>query len=137
MSILLDTVSKFTKMTHVKNDHWLGLCPFHDEKTASFRVDASTDSYHCFGCGAHGISGMQFLTAYEASQEKKAKGIEDPKEPITLEDRKNSYKMLCKILESLKEKAIQSANTAVNDVNDYEKLDAYLKKIAKELLNEM
>jgi DNA primase len=29
-----------------------GLCPFHGERTPSFRVYA--DHYHCFGCGAHG-----------------------------------------------------------------------------------
>lgn len=28
-------------------------CPFHSEKTASFRVYAD-NTYHCFGCGAHG-----------------------------------------------------------------------------------
>ncbi len=28
-------------------------CPFHNEKTASFRV-YTDDTFHCFGCGAHG-----------------------------------------------------------------------------------
>ncbi len=31
---------------------WTACCPFHAEKTSSFRV--YTDHYHCFGCGAHG-----------------------------------------------------------------------------------
>lgn len=31
-----------------------GLCPFHDEKTASFTVSDVRRTYHCFGCGAHG-----------------------------------------------------------------------------------
>lgn len=31
---------------------YLGLCPFHGEKTPSFHV--WDDHYHCFGCGAHG-----------------------------------------------------------------------------------
>lgn len=31
-----------------------GLCPFHHEKTPSFMVDVNTQSYKCFGCGAHG-----------------------------------------------------------------------------------
>ena len=33
--------------------HW-GLCPFHNEKTASFKVDSATQLWHCFGCGEGG-----------------------------------------------------------------------------------
>lgn len=30
------------------------LCPFHEEKTASFVINADKTKYHCFGCGKGG-----------------------------------------------------------------------------------
>ncbi len=33
---------------------WLGLCPFHKEKTPSFHVTPERGMFHCFGCGEHG-----------------------------------------------------------------------------------
>jgi DNA primase len=40
------------------------LCPFHDEKSASFTVQKGDSYYHCFGCGAHGDA-IQFLMSYQ------------------------------------------------------------------------
>ncbi|MBM4421704.1 MAG: DNA primase, partial [Chloroflexi bacterium] len=33
---------------------FVGLCPFHNEKTGSFHVDPERRTYHCFGCSEHG-----------------------------------------------------------------------------------
>src|SRR5271156_3704110 len=34
--------------------NFVGLCPFHNEKTPSFSVNAERGFFHCFGCGAGG-----------------------------------------------------------------------------------
>ncbi|MDA9718937.1 DNA primase [Betaproteobacteria bacterium] len=46
-----------------KGSNYLGLCPFHNEKTASFSVNSSRQFYYCFGCGAKGDA-IQFLMDY-------------------------------------------------------------------------
>lgn len=37
-----------------KGREFVGLCPFHQEKGASFTINDEKGFYHCFGCGAHG-----------------------------------------------------------------------------------
>jgi DNA primase len=52
---------------------FVGLCPFHQEKSPSFSVDASQGLYYCFGCGASGdaisfvqaMDGIDFVEAVE------------------------------------------------------------------------
>lgn len=37
-----------------KGSNFVGLCPFHEEKTPSFTINPKTSLYHCFGCNAGG-----------------------------------------------------------------------------------
>ncbi len=42
-----------------------GLCPFHQEKSPSFKVNPHQNTYHCFGCGEHGDS-LTFIQKYNS-----------------------------------------------------------------------
>ncbi len=44
--------------------NYKGLCPFHQEKTPSFTVNADKQFFHCFGCGISG-NAISFLMKYE------------------------------------------------------------------------
>jgi DNA primase len=44
--------------------NWMGLCPFHGEKSPSFSVSAEKGFYHCFGCGKSGDA-ISFLMEQE------------------------------------------------------------------------
>ena len=73
--------------------NFMGLCPFHGEKSPSFSVSPTKQFYHCFGCGAHGNAigflmehgGMGFVEAVQdlAGQY----GLQVPEEHGSPEDR--------------------------------------------------
>lgn len=50
---MVDLVGSRTDLRRV-GSRWVGLCPFHEERTPSFSVDAERGLYHCFGCGEGG-----------------------------------------------------------------------------------
>lgn len=52
-SSIVDVVSNYVPLQKRGQRHW-GLCPFHNEKTASFSVNAELNLYYCFGCKASG-----------------------------------------------------------------------------------
>jgi DNA primase len=73
--------------------NFLGLCPFHGEKTPSFTVSPSKQFYHCFGCGKNGnaigflmdYAGMNFVEAVKdlAGQY----GMQVPEDDVSPADR--------------------------------------------------
>ncbi len=56
---VVDVVGRYVQLKKA-GANFLGLCPFHAEKSPSFTVSPSKQFYHCFGCGAHG-SAIGFL----------------------------------------------------------------------------
>jgi DNA primase len=50
---IVEIIGKDVKLTQ-RGRNFVGLCPFHDEKTPSFTVSRSNQLYYCFGCGSGG-----------------------------------------------------------------------------------
>jgi DNA primase len=50
---IVDIISQSIKLKQRGRSFW-ALCPFHQEKTPSFKVDAERQSFYCFGCGESG-----------------------------------------------------------------------------------
>lgn len=60
---IVDVISGYVRLQK-KGSSYVGLCPFHNEKTGSFYVSQNKQLYHCFGCGAGGDV-FGFLMEYE------------------------------------------------------------------------
>ena len=60
---IVDVISPYVRLTR-RGSNYVGLCPFHSEKTPSFSVNGSKQIFHCFGCGVGGNS-ISFVMKYE------------------------------------------------------------------------
>src|SRR5437764_15190574 len=60
---IIDIVGGFMKLKK-RGSNYLGLCPFHNEKTPSFTVSPAKEIYKCFGCGRSGNT-ISFLMEHE------------------------------------------------------------------------
>lgn len=67
---IVEVISDYVQLKK-QGRNYLGLCPFHGEKTPSFSVSTEKQLYHCFGCGAGGnvftfikeLEGVTFIEA--------------------------------------------------------------------------
>ena len=50
---VVDVVGRRVKLTK-RGRNYVGLCPFHNEKSPSFNCSDDRGGYKCFGCGAGG-----------------------------------------------------------------------------------
>ena len=60
---IIDVVGSFVKLKK-RGANYLGLCPFHNEKTPSFTVSPSKEIFKCFGCGKSGNT-ISFIMEHE------------------------------------------------------------------------
>lgn len=60
---IVDVISSHVRLTR-RGANYIGLCPFHNEKTPSFSVNAGRQIFHCFGCGVGG-NAFSFVMKYE------------------------------------------------------------------------
>lgn len=92
---IVDVIGSYIKLQK-KGANYMGLCPFHGEKTASFSVSGSRQMYHCFGCGVGG-NVFTFVMEYENFSFPEAirhlaerAGVKLPEEEFTPEAKKRA-----------------------------------------------
>ena len=82
--------------------NYMGLCPFHSEKSPSFSVSPSKQFYHCFGCGKNGNAisfliennGMTFIEAVQDLAQQF--GMQIPEDDATPQDRERAAQQRAK-----------------------------------------
>ena len=87
---IVDVIGSYVHLQK-KGGSYFGLCPFHNEKSPSFAVSPTRQTYHCFGCGVGGnvitfvmdYENYSFVEALEFLADRA--GIELPKQEYTKE----------------------------------------------------
>ena len=122
--------------------NFMGLCPFHGEKSPSFSVSPSKQFYHCFGCGKNGNAisflmdhaGMTFIEAVKDLAQQY--GLQVPEDDISPQDRARAAQVreqqatLTSVLEKAGLAYIKSLRTSEKAI-DYFKRRGVSGEIAK------
>jgi DNA primase len=103
---MVDLVGSRTDLRRV-GSRWVGLCPFHDERTPSFSVNADQGLYHCFGCGVGGdaigfvreTEALDFAEAVELLAERYNVELKREREDPAEEERRKRRGRLLALLE--------------------------------------
>jgi DNA primase len=103
---MAEVVGARTDLRRAGPGRYMGLCPFHEERTPSFSVDADKKVYHCFGCGASGdvftfvreTEGVDFGAALELLADRYGVALEreaeDPRAAVRRSQRERLYALL-------------------------------------------
>jgi DNA primase len=103
---IVEVISAHTDLRR-QGARWVGLCPFHEERTPSFSVDPQEKLYHCFGCGVGGDTikfveekeGLGFIEAVELLAERYGVEIEREREDPRAEARRQQRRRLGELLD--------------------------------------
>jgi DNA primase len=103
---IVEVVSAHTDLRR-QGARWVGLCPFHDERTPSFSVDAQEKLYHCFGCGVGGDvikfveekEGLGFAEAVELLADRYGVELEREQEDPRAEAKRQQRRRLEQLLD--------------------------------------
>ncbi len=105
----VDMVAIVSKRTDLRRmgSQWVGLCPFHEERSPSFSVDAGKGLYHCFGCQRGGdafsfvmeAEGLDFPTAIEQLAQDAGVELEREREDPREEERRHRRERLLALLD--------------------------------------
>ena len=103
---MVQLVGEKTDLRRV-GSRWTGLCPFHDERTPSFSVNAEEKLYYCFGCGEGGdafkfvqqTEALEFQEAVELLAERSGVRVEREEDDPRAEQRRRRRERLQSLLE--------------------------------------
>ena len=103
---MVELVGARTDLRRV-GSRWTGLCPFHDERTPSFTVDAEHKLYKCFGCGEGGdairfvedTEGLDFPEAVEYLADRYRVELKREREDPRAEERRRRLERLQSLVE--------------------------------------
>ena len=92
---VVDVVGRYVQLKK-GGANFMGLCPFHGEKSPSFSVSPTKQFYHCFGCGANGNAigflmehaGMNFVEAVKDLAQQV--GLQVPEDDVSPQERERA-----------------------------------------------
>ena len=119
---VVDIVGRYVQLKK-GGANFMGLCPFHGEKSPSFSVSPSKQFFHCFGCGKSGNAigflmdhaGMNFVEAVKDLAQQY--GLQVPEEESSPQDRARAQEQRQKqvTLNDVLEKACQAYRHQLKD----------------------
>jgi DNA primase len=103
---IVEVISAHTDLRR-QGARWVGLCPFHEERTPSFSVEPQEKLYHCFGCGVGGDvikfveekEGVGFAEAVELLADRYGVELEREQEDPRAEAKRQHRRRLEQLLE--------------------------------------